>query len=235
MGFYRRAEYVLFDVNGTLIHRTQPFSYFNRLSAQLGVSTSELLAAMQVYSEPFERGRITPVERWHKIKQELELSGGPSAGWLARLETNYAIRYWEYYPGARELIRWLRQNGVKVALCSNQNPIGRSIVTQLGLNLVPEVVDACVLSCDVGWMKPEGPIYQRAILELRATPGQCLFVGDGGSQELVGAKQQGMPTACVLHDDGFAGENPNHPDIAVADFAIELIANLRQLFEHPAC
>jgi putative hydrolase of the HAD superfamily len=234
MGFYLRKKFVLFDANGTLIHRTRPFTYFDQLSELLGVPTSELLAAMQVYSEPFERGRITTVERWHRIKQHLKLSGGPSVVRLARLETGNAIRYWEYYPGAREVIRWLRQNGVKVAICSNQNPIGRSIVTQLSLNRVPEVVDTCILSCNVGWMKPEGAIYQKALLELGASPQQALFVGDGGSQELAGANRRGIETVCVLHEDGFAGQNPNHPDIAVADFSIKLIANLRQLFEHPA-
>jgi hypothetical protein len=39
MGFYLRKKFVLFDANGTLIHRTRPFSYFDQLSELLGVPT----------------------------------------------------------------------------------------------------------------------------------------------------------------------------------------------------
>ena len=40
--------------------------------------------------------------------------------------------------------------------------------------------------------KPDSCIYEEAARRLGVTPSECLFVGDGGSDELPGAKAAGM-------------------------------------------
>ena len=54
------------------------------------------------------------------------------------------------------------------------------------------LIDAAVFSCEVGVRKPDPRIYHLASTRLGVPPRYCLYVGDGGSQELTGASQVGM-------------------------------------------
>ncbi len=52
--------------------------------------------------------------------------------------------------------------------------------------------DAEIFSCAVGCVKPEPAIFEQCLLKLGLTGAECLYVGDGGSDELVGARAAGM-------------------------------------------
>lgn len=49
-----------------------------------------------------------------------------------------------------------------------------------------------IFSCNVGLLKPDKQIYELALQRLNVSPEECLFVGDGGSNELCGAKSAGL-------------------------------------------
>ena len=49
----------------------------------------------------------------------------------------------------------------------------------------------------VGCVKPERAIYENCLEKLGLPAAECLFVGDGGSNELVGARDVGMSTVLV--------------------------------------
>lgn len=49
-----------------------------------------------------------------------------------------------------------------------------------------------LLSCDVGYAKPAREAYIAATQRLRLAPDDCFFVGDGSSNELLGARATGM-------------------------------------------
>ena len=54
--------------------------------------------------------------------------------------------------------------------------------------------DCTIFSCQVGYVKPENEIYEKALQELGVDARHVLYVGDGGSDELRGAKNLGMTT-----------------------------------------
>lgn len=54
--------------------------------------------------------------------------------------------------------------------------------------------DSVVFSCEVGYVKPEREIYKLCLRELQTHSDECVFVGDGGSQELEGARSLGLTT-----------------------------------------
>jgi len=54
------------------------------------------------------------------------------------------------------------------------------------------LVDVPLFSASVGIRKPDPRIYRLACERFQAEPGECLFVGDGGSGELTGAVLVGM-------------------------------------------
>src|SRR5688572_2356134 len=57
--------------------------------------------------------------------------------------------------------------------------------------------DAELFSCDIGCVKPEIESFQACVRALALEPRDCVFVGDGGSDELVGAKAAGLRTVFV--------------------------------------
>ena len=59
------------------------------------------------------------------------------------------------------------------------------------------LIDAAVLSCEVGLRKPDPRIYQLVCDGLGVFPGNCLYVGDGGSGELTGASSVGMNSVLI--------------------------------------
>ena len=62
----------------------------------------------------------------------------------------------------------------------------------------PPLFDATVFSSTVGLQKPAAEIFALACSQLGVSPDRCLFVGDGGSDELAGAERVGM-TALRIH------------------------------------
>ena len=100
-------------------------------------------------------------------------------------------------PGAIETLSCLRQDGYKTGLisdCTHEIPV-----------VWPEtpfapLIDAAIFSCLVGFRKPDPRIYQLAARQLDVQPEQCLYVGDGGSQELSGALKIGMHPVLIRPD-----------------------------------
>ena len=58
--------------------------------------------------------------------------------------------------------------------------------------------DTTTFSCAVGMRKPDPRIYAITCVRLGLAPERCLYVGDGGSDELAGAERMGM-TALRIH------------------------------------
>jgi len=66
---------------------------------------------------------------------------------------------------------------------------------------VAALVDARVLSCEVGRRKPDPELFAMIARQLGVAPGQCLYIGDGGGRELTGASECGMRAVMLRTDD----------------------------------
>jgi putative hydrolase of the HAD superfamily len=64
-------------------------------------------------------------------------------------------------------------------------------------------VDAVVLSSELGVAKPAPEVFETIAARLSVPAGRCWYVGDGGSDELAGARRAGM-TPVWLRDPGAA-------------------------------
>jgi putative hydrolase of the HAD superfamily len=85
----------------------------------------------------------------------------------------------------------LRNRGKRLGLISNADAIQ---IASWGESPLHDAFDTVLFSCQVGLVKPDKRIYLRACHDLAVSPAECLFVGDGGSEELRGAKAVGMKT-----------------------------------------
>ncbi len=94
-----------------------------------------------------------------------------------------------YREDIKPMLGALRERGVKVALITNC--FSEEAVAIKDSDLYP-FFDVPILSFDEGLMKPDPAIYRLALDRLGVEPGECLYVGDGGSHELEAALDAGM-------------------------------------------
>jgi len=91
----------------------------------------------------------------------------------------------------------LRNRGIRLALVSNAST---AEVSGWAASPLAPLFDVVVFSCECGARKPEPAIYEQALQQLELTGQQCLFVGDGGSDEHRGAHASGMsPVLLTYH------------------------------------
>lgn len=90
-----------------------------------------------------------------------------------------------------DTISQVRFKGVKTGLISNVDIIDSKYWDESPLS---ELFDIVVFSCDVGTLKPQKEIYSLAMNKLNILPENSIFIGDGGSNEIFGAKSAGMKT-----------------------------------------
>lgn len=97
-------------------------------------------------------------------------------------------------PANIEVLKRLRSSGLKVGLITNADAIEMASWAQCPL---AGLFDAEVISCHVGMAKPDPEIFLKCLEMLGLPAGDCLFVGDGGSNELVAAKGVGLKTVFI--------------------------------------
>ncbi len=88
----------------------------------------------------------------------------------------------------------LKARGQKLGLISNADVME---VAAWHRSPIAPVFGAAVFSCEVGCVKPEPEIYRLCLDRLGVRPAQCVFVGDGGSRELEGARALGLTTVMI--------------------------------------
>ena len=93
-----------------------------------------------------------------------------------------------------EMLKRLRRAGLRLGLVSNADAMEVAAWRDCPLS---GLFDSEVFSCEVGLVKPEPAIYRKCLDALDVPVGECMFVGDGGSNELVGAKEVGLTTVFV--------------------------------------
>jgi len=79
------------------------------------------------------------------------------------------------FPDAMPFLLQARERGIPVALVSNCTFDTRPMLETMG---VIELVDAAVLSCEIGYAKPSAEIYQAALARLGVQAGDAVFVDD---------------------------------------------------------
>jgi putative hydrolase of the HAD superfamily len=101
-------------------------------------------------------------------------------------------------PAALETLAAIRGRGLATALLSDCSSDVADVWK--GLPLAPHF-DATLFSAQEGTKKPDPRLYLRACARLGIAPHECLFVGDGGSDELPGATAVGMRAVQIRHAD----------------------------------
>lgn len=89
------------------------------------------------------------------------------------------------------LLEQLRSRGLRLGMISNLDAADTSAWPTCPL---AGLFDAAVLSCEVGLVKPDPAIYALCLDQLSLAGSDCIYVGDGAGNELVGARAAGCHT-----------------------------------------
>jgi len=92
-------------------------------------------------------------------------------------------------PDVLAALRALSDRGMKLGVLSNCD---EREVRQWSNSPLAACFDAVCFSCDIGHVKPEPQAYAEILDRLGAVARRSVYVGDGGSNELAGAKKAGF-------------------------------------------
>lgn len=97
-------------------------------------------------------------------------------------------------PSVADALDVLRGDGLRLGILSDAS--AEVAATWLDSPLAP-LVDGAVFSCTAGAVKPDQRLYRTICDKLNVSPQQTLYVGDGGGDELHGARTAGMTAIAV--------------------------------------
>ena len=119
------------------------------------------------------------------------------------------------------MLNALRERGLKTAIVSNCSSEEVQVLRESELY---RYFDEVILSYEVGMKKPDLPIYEEAVSRLGVKAEDCLFVGDGGSDELPGARNAGMTALqAKWYTNQFPQKRETIGDFPVAEEPLEVL------------
>jgi HAD superfamily hydrolase (TIGR01509 family) len=218
---------VLFDFSGTLFRLEEDESWYTDLTnadgAPFGLEAqAEIMRRMTApsgqvvqlgaeYQHAWYNRDLDP-ELHRKVYLEVLRSSGVSdrqaEGLYGRL---IEPDYWTAYPDTVEVMRRLREAGVKIGVISNIAFDIRPAFERMG---VTQYVDEFLLSYLEGVIKPDPKIFLRACERLAVEPTEALMVGDSEEAD-GGAAAVGCQVAIV--DPAPTAQRPDALLTAVRD------------------
>ena len=185
---------VIFDFFGTLVDSSTRKAYENvarEMAAVLGAPPDAFARLWFDTAEMRMTGVLkSPEGNIKHICQHLHVAcTDEQVKRASEIRTNFTVEALKPRPDTLETLADLRARGLKIGLisdCSSEVPAAWDNTP------FAELIDAAIFSCSVGMKKPDPRIFRTTTEQLGVKPQECLYVGDGSSHELTGAKKVGM-------------------------------------------
>ncbi len=199
-----RYDAVIFDLFGTLVEpltRDGAKEYQAVMSAALGIAPDTF---HHYWSHVTFEMRATGVFRTieENIVYMCDALGMPAheEKVAAAAAARYAMVARSLAPRADTVptLARVKALGYKTALISDCSP---DVPALFATTPMAPFIDAPFFSATAGVRKPDPRIYRLACDALGVVPSRCLFVGDGDSNELTGARNVGMDAVLIRVPD----------------------------------
>jgi putative hydrolase of the HAD superfamily len=201
----RKIRAVLFDLDDTLHDDTHAYTSAAQevaaeVAAEHGIDALALKQAYIAEAEGFWH-RLTASELRTKLSQwraamwgnALRTVGIEDARVAERSAANYNLyrkKYFTLFPGALDLLRELRGEGMKLGLLTNG--VSETHREKIALLQITEYFDAIFLADEVGMVKPDPLLFAHACAKLDTAPSQSAMVGDRYERDIAGALDAGL-------------------------------------------
>jgi len=195
-----RVRAVLFDFFNTLTQAVSRGPGHAAIAERLGCDPATWVAALdRSFMDRARGGYGTAVEGLRRVAAEA--GGRPSLVQVmeaieARVDVVRADA--TLRPDAIPTLLTLRSLGLKTAVISD---CWFELPMFLPRTPLARLLDAQVYSVAIGTTKPDPAMYLTACEALGVEPAECVYVGDGGSHELTGARLTGMTAVRLAAPD----------------------------------
>jgi putative hydrolase of the HAD superfamily len=203
------AAAVLLDALGTLVELERPWPYLVVELEARGVVVSEddARAAMQA-EMAYYRAHHDEASDWAGL---VDLRRRCAAVVQDHLHTALplddvrdamlaAIRF-RPYPEVPGVLARLRADGVRLAVVSNWDVSLHDVLERTALR---RLVDAVVISAELGVGKPDPAIFRAALERLGVQPERAMHVGDSLEADVAGARAAGLEAVLVVREGAAA-------------------------------
>ena len=182
---------VIFDMFETLVTMFEGRTYYSEdIAADMGVDTELFRREWQATENDRTVGKMTSKEGLTIAFKKLGVFSEESVRLTAAKRYEAISDTFERVPDeSLQLLKELRKAGIKTALITNTFSDECEIIRKS--RLYP-LFDEALISYELGMRKPDPEIYRAALERLGVKAEECLYVGDGGSRELFGARDAGM-------------------------------------------
>ncbi len=204
----RRIDLVLFDLDDTLHDDTYAYhsaaeEVAREVAAEHGIDALALKSAYVAEAEGFWH-RLSPLDlkvklvglrqsMWQAALDSVGAGGDPELARRSAERYNaYRAKYFTLFPGAVELLRALRDRGVKLGIVTNG--LSETHREKIALLQIGEYFDAIFLSDEVGMVKPDPLLFAHACRTLGGAPAHGAMVGDRYDRDIRGALEAGLYT-----------------------------------------
>jgi len=173
----------IWDFSGVLIQPVIP-DPFKQLACELGIPPDSLTKYFDgTENGRMDRGKESERAYLHRMKQELGLKEN-----AIQVLGNF---FFEKFKLDADLITFIRQSRskLKTALCSNFSDRLRPSLDVPWK--VTDAFDVIIISCEVGYIKPERQIYQMTLEKLAIQSSEAIFVDDN-QKNIEGARAMGI-------------------------------------------
>ena len=212
----RPIKAVLFDMYGTLLFEEGGLELrYREMARMAGLDVESFIQARDRSMHDTMTGTIPDgVERARIVLRDMGLvPTDQKAIELARAEEEARIPAVHLYPATLPTLRALRKGGYRLGLISDCTYLWRPVLMRM---CIDSLFDAITLSCEAGLTKPDPGMYLSTCDALGVGPDECVFVGDGGSDELQGARALGIVAVLVDQEWGVCRQREhNHHDFCI--------------------
>jgi epoxide hydrolase-like predicted phosphatase len=175
---------VVFDWGGVLID-DPAFGLVRYCSKALGVSTEQFAGAHEKYIPEFQKGLISELEFWKKIRNDLNISTPKGYSlWGEAFRHVYSPKEEMFH-----LATFLKKNNYKTGLLSNTEAPAVKCFYEHNY----QMFDVLIFSCNEKTIKPERKIYEVTLGKLGIKPSETVFI-DNRKDYIQGARDVGMKT-----------------------------------------
>ena len=200
---------VIFDMFETLVTLFTGKIYFSEdIAADVGVDLQEFRKEWHKTEEGRSTGEYTIEEVLEIVFKDLGIYSEDKVKQIAENRRECLKTTFDAMPeDSFNLLKELKNRGIKIGHITNTFSDERDFIRQ---SVLFPYFDVALISYEQGIRKPAPKLFTKITEELGVEPGECLYVGDGGSKELFAARDAGMhPVQCTwFHDLAFEPHVP---------------------------